>query len=321
MGKYSNAVLVENGVILGALKMTSLEENYKRILFSGAKYTLPAPQDKADPTDKIALAQALTGFDCSADKAQFLFERIAGIAYPTALQITADYDVNSHIPICDFMYEYLFSGETQPCLLYRDGVPTEFGAKYLAGSVRRSSLQEAQDELYSYRDSKKALEEKKRRLSAAANALKKKQEKKLAQILEKLKESQGAEDCRLKGELITANIYQLEKGMTSCKLQNYYQEGCPKITVALDKTLTPAQNAQKYYKRYAKLKRTVDALIPRQKNEERELDYVESVLSALSRAEELADLIDIEEELTGLGILKTPQNAKKKKAVETPFRK
>ena len=320
MGKYSNAILTENGIILGALKMTSLEENYKRILFSGAKYVMPSPQDKIAPTDKVALSSLTEGYALAADKAQFLFERVAGIAYATAQQIALEYTSNAGMPISDFIYEYLFAGESTPCVVYRGTEPTEFGAKTLAGRKPFANLQEAQDELYSYRDRKKAFEEKKRRLTNATAALKKKQEKKLAQILERLKESEGAEEFRLKGELITANIYRLERGMSTCKLENYYEEGCPEIVVALDKTLTPSQNAQKYYKRYAKLKRTAEALTPRQKAEEAELDYTESVLASLANAEELADLTETEEELTALGVLKV-QNTKKKKPTETPFRR
>ncbi len=321
MGKYSNAVLVEKGVILGALKMTSLEENYKRVLFSGAKYALPAPQEKCNPLDKKELFEGIQGYDLSVDKPQFLFERVAGIAYPTAAQIALEYEENAGMPLAEFIYEYLFAGETNPCLVYRDGVPVEFGAKALAGGRRLPDLQTAQDELYSYRDKKRAFDEKKRRLTGVVAALKRKQEKKLAQILEKLKECEDAEEYRLKGELITANIYRLERGMSACKLQNYYEADCPEITVALDKTLTPSQNAQKYYRRYAKLKRTVDALLPRKKAEEEELAYTDGLLSTLARAEEMPDLVEIEEELTALNLLKAPQNAKKKKVAEPPFRK
>ncbi|MBR7100562.1 MAG: NFACT family protein [Clostridia bacterium] len=321
MGKYSNAVLVEKGVILGALKMTSLGESYKRVLFSGAKYALPAPQEKANPLDKAELSEGLRGYDASADKARFLFENIAGIAYPTALQMSVEYAENPCMPLSDYITAYLFDGEDCPCVVYQEGVPAEFGAKRLTGGVKRASLQEAQEELYAYKDKKKAMDEKKRKLTATVANAKKKQEKRLAQILEKLKECEDAEQCRLKGELITANIYQLERGMSVCKLQNYYEENCPEITVSLDKTLTPAQNAQKYYKRYVKLKRTVDALLPRQQAEEREIAYTDSVLSTLARAEELADLIEIEEELIGLGLLKPVQSAKKKKPTEVPFRK
>jgi predicted ribosome quality control (RQC) complex YloA/Tae2 family protein len=322
MGKYSNAVLTENGVILGALKTTSLEENCKRILFPGAKYALPAPQEKADPTDKTALTSALRGFSISADKADLIFKNVAGLAYSTAAQIVSEYEKLPPMSedIADFVYDYLFNGETSPCLLYGNGVPKDFAAKRLEGSIPCDSLQQAQDILYSYNGQKKAFEEKKRRLLSVVQNRKKKEEKKLGQIWEKLKECDNSEEYRLSGELITANIYQLERGMSECRLPNYYDPEYKEKRIALDKTLTPSQNAQKYYKKYAKLKRTVEALLPRKEDEEGELAYTESILFALSQAEEMSDLADIEEELISLGLLK-PRAVKQKKIAEVPFRK
>ena len=320
MGKYSNIVLAEKGIILGALKTACLETGAARVLFPGAKYALPAPQDKADPRDRAALSGAVQAVLSSDDPAKVLCDRVAGIAYPTAAQIVAEYPLNAGMPFADFVYNYLFAGEGAPCVLYRGNEPQEFAAKRLTGALPAPSLQAAQATVYGYKTGKKAFEEKKRKLQNAATALKKKQEKKLAQILEKLKECEDAESCRLKGELITANIYRLERGMSACKLENYYEEGSPLLTVALDRTLTPAQNAQNYYKRYAKLKRTVEALTPRLHAEESDLDYTESVLAAIRQSEETRDLTEIEEELISLHLLREPQSAKKRKAAESPFR-
>lgn len=329
MGKYSNIVLTEKGIILGALKMTSLEENYKRILFTGAKYLFPAPQDKADPSDKTALRQALAGFDAAVDKANYLCSHVAGIAFVTAAQIALEYEKMAPMSetkgengfAADFIYDYIFNGETVPCLTYANGEPKEFGAKRLEGSTPCDTLQQAQDILYSFQEQKKAFQEKKRRLSAAVASVQKKQEKKLAQISDKLQECADKEILRIKGELITANIYLLERGMESCSLQNYYSPQYEELKIALDKTLTPAQNAQKYYKKYAKLKRTEEALLPRKKAEETELAYTESILFSLAQAEEAGDLTDVEEELIALGWVKPKVVLKKRKIAETPFRR
>ena len=86
MGKYSNMILVEKGVILGALKQTTLEENARRLLFSGAKYTLPPPQGKADPTKLEELKEAMAGRRY--DERQICAD-IEGIAYSTAAEICA----------------------------------------------------------------------------------------------------------------------------------------------------------------------------------------------------------------------------------------
>ena len=106
-----------------------------------------------------------------------------------------------------------------------------------------------------------------RRLSSSSlRSAEKKCEKRLGIILARLSECRDIEDVKLKGELITANIYAIERGSDSLKAVNYYDENMPEVTIALDPRLTPAQNAQKYYKRYAKLKRTLDALAVQKKD-------------------------------------------------------
>ena len=86
MGKYSNLVLTEKGVISGALKISSLQENFKRVLFPGVKYALPDPQDKVDPQNADALAKCLQNYT-GGDFADYLFARVAGLAYATCMQI------------------------------------------------------------------------------------------------------------------------------------------------------------------------------------------------------------------------------------------
>lgn len=319
MGKYSNVVLVEGDTILGALKTTSLEENSRRILFSGAKYAFPAPQDKADPTSDNALRLALSGFEDEGDKANFLFAKVAGIAYPTAVEIVKKYEEEGGDIIAVFK-EYMFGEKYAPCVQYKGGAPFEFFARAVEGAKPVESLSEAQKEVYDYKENKKSFDDKKRKLLSVVSALKKKQEKLISITADKLKECDEKEKYRLFGELITANIYRLERGMGACFLQNYYEEGCPEVKIPLDTTLSPAKNAQKYYKKYNKLKRTVEALEPRYLKELDDLAYTESVLSSVALAEESCDLIEIRQELVSMGLIKEP-NLKKKKAVEeTPFR-
>ncbi len=98
MGKYSNLILTENGVILGALKTTSADLTVKRMILTGAKYTLPAAQEKADPSDKTALAQALRAV--TGDLGGAIFARVAGLAPHTAEQIAKSYtggDLAEHV--------------------------------------------------------------------------------------------------------------------------------------------------------------------------------------------------------------------------------
>lgn len=316
MGKYSNLVLTENGIILGALKTTSLDENYKRIICPGAKYAFPAPQDKTDPSDFPALRETLKGVP-ETDRAGFLFRSVAGLAPCTAEQIAGAYrggDFALHV------YEYIFSDEVSPCVLVRGGAPADFFARSVRGATPFSTLSEAQSYFYNARREKKSFEAQARKLTSAVGAIKKKQEKRLAQNLEKQRQCQSCETDRVKGELITANLHALTRGMRACELYNYYDEAGGTLKIALDEALTPAQNAQNYYKRYRKQKRTLEVLAPQEQDTRAELDYCESVFSALAAAENTEDLQSVEEELLAAGILKAPKERAKKRKAEIPFR-
>lgn len=314
MGKYSNVVLVHEGTILGAMKTTALEDNAKRILFAGAKYALPAPQDKADPRDLDALRAVMR--EACGNTAKYISGNVEGIAYSTAAEMTAAYGENV---TAEQIYEYVH-GEAAPCVTYAGGVPADFKVRSCAASQKRcDTLLEAQTLYYSYVYTKKTFEAKKRKLEGALSSRIKKCEKRLAQMEEKLFECEEADTVKLKGELITANIYRIERGMSSFEAVNYYDEEGGTVTIALDKQLTPAQNAQKYYKKYAKLKRTVENLSVQKAQAEEQLGYLESIRSSISAAELLVDLAETEEELISLGFIKQDGQKKKQKAL-SPYR-
>ncbi|MDE6557833.1 MAG: NFACT family protein [Clostridia bacterium] len=319
MGKYSNAILVKDGIILGALKTASLETGARRVMMSGAKYLLPEKQDKADPTNLEELEKAF-GAKCG-DAAEFIANRVAGIAFVTAADIVAEYGENIS---AKQLYGYVNDPSYTPCLILRDGEPCDFKARKTANASQRKTLLEAQAEFYGYAVRKKAFADKKRRLVSAVNSAQKKVEKQLAQTYEKLSECDKSEEIKLKGELITANIYAIERGLSSFEAVNYYDENCGKITVELDPRLTPSQNAQKYYKRYQKLKRTATTLNARKTESEAKRQYLNSISANLELAETPEDLIETEEELISLSLLPAPKaegkKGNKKAAPENPFR-
>jgi predicted ribosome quality control (RQC) complex YloA/Tae2 family protein len=120
------------------------------------------------------------------------------------------------------------------------------------------------------------------------------------------------------GELITANIWQIQKGMDKVKVTNYYDENGSETTILLDKQLTPAQNAQKYYKKYAKQKRTITALTEQKIDVENKLDYLKTITTAIETADRLDDFTEVEEELILLELIKPQDDGKKKKKQALP---
>lgn len=318
MGKYSNILLVENDIILGALKTTTPDDGCKRLIMPGAKYVLPQPQDKTDPRDEAAL-RALFAHAPEHDLARFLFANVAGLAPCTAELIAQGYDggdLTAHVR------DFIFSDEVQPCVVERDGAVVDFHARMVKNAIPFTTLSQAQLYFYSKKQNKNALEAARRKLLSAQTQAIKKQEKRLAQIAERRRTAADAEENRKKGELLTANLWALERGMKSCELTDYYDETAPKIKISLDERLTPSQNAQAYFKRYQKQKRTLEALAPQEEEARKELDYLESLSPLLLLADCIEDLKAMEEELVAAGLIKlqNPAGRGAKKKPEIPFR-
>ena len=340
MGKYSNIILTENGIILGALKISSLEDNTHRVLLAGAKYLYPAPQDKLSPFDGAGIRSRLEIFHSTHQEgvdsealSMWLFDNVSGLALPTAREIIRRAEEkagalplllspSSQAPIWTFVGEFCLNEPNNPCLLEKNGSPVDFFAFPVNGGTPVPSLCKAEDEFFTRRETKKGFDDKKRKLENTVRGLKKKQTKKLQETMERLKEADKAEEYRIKGELLTANLYRIEKGMASVELDDWYSEEGGTIKITLDTTLSPAQNAQRYFKIYNKHKRAKEILTPILEKEETELAYTDSVISAIVRAESAEDLKEIETEMMDIGLLRAPKAraGAKKKEEPIPFR-
>ncbi len=324
MGKYSNIVLVEKGVVLGALKTTALLDETHRVLLAGARYEYPLPQDKISPFDGAGMRSLIQSFEEMHPEgwedetlARFVFEHVSGLALPTAREIVFR-AARVKMPLWAFIDGFCADAPCEPCLKKENGVAVDFFAFPVAGATPMPSLCKAQDEFYTARETKKGFEDKKRRLESGVRTLKKKALKRLQDIIEKLKEADKAEENRIKGELLTANLYAIERGQPSVELDNWYDENGGKLKIALDPLLSPAKNAQRYFKAYNKQKRAKEILTPMQKAEEAEIAYAESIEMSIALAETEVDLKEIETELTEAGLLRAPKAGVKKCKKETP---
>lgn len=316
MGKYSNAVLTQNGVIVGALKSTAIGESTKRVLFTGAKYTLPEPQEKIEPNDLQGIKELFE--NRAGDRAKVIADGVRGVSYATALDILTAYgeDVSA-----EQTFNYLNSKEIEPCVVFADGEPVDFKVRSSSADKKiYADILSAQTAYYARVTEKANFADKTRKLQGALSSSVKKLEKRRAVMEQKLLDCDDLENIKLKGELITANIYLIERGADSFEAVNYYDEAGGKIKIALDRSLSPADNAQKYFKRYAKLKRTVTSVTEQKRETEERLNYLYSISSHLNLAENLCDLEEIEEELKILSILKDDKTGKKKVEKTLPFR-
>lgn len=321
MGKYSNLILTENGKILGCIKNAPLDVATTRLTLPGADYVLPKSQDKADITDKTSFkSRYMSAF--FGDLPKFLFENVKGLSFVTAEEIAANVPADADVDaVYDAVKTFYLSPVVSPCVKgegkKRDYYITDY--KTIGGQTEYfDTITDAEDDVFSAKERKKAFNLEYKRISDKVNSLTKKLGKKLQGENEKLLSSANYDELRVKGELITANLYRLEKGMKSCELENYYDDYKP-MKITLDENLTPNANAQRYFKKYAKEKRAVEIVTPQKEQTEKDLDYLGSVGHELSLAADKSDFKDIEEELISQGLLPAPKN-KSVKTAESPYR-
>ena len=217
-----------------------------------------------------------------------------------------------------YLNDYLFNTKTQPCVVFDDKNVTDvcvypyfncINVKYF------STLYEAEEFYFEQKESDKKFKNKRERLNAIINSAIKKVKKRLTAINAKERDAESAEENRIKGELLLANIYKIKNGEKCVELENYYDGSIVKIT--LDERLSVSKNAENFYKKYNKQKRTLIALKPQREQAQSELDYYIAVSDEISLAETFDELVLVQSELERAGLIVEKQVSKKKKTTET----
>ena len=325
MGKYSNITLCENGRILGAVKTTSLDSEYSRKIFAGVEYTLPEKQDKISVSDVETAKKVLQGCDRSDDLPEYLFERFFGLSVQTAKEIVyryglsrglKDFVINDKIDdFYSFFYDFYYNVQIAPCVKTTEKKSDFFITDYLTepGIITHfDSIGEAIGFCYGQKIAKKEFSAKKRKLEDLLLSYRKKQEKKLQIAEEKLLSCADADLNRLFGELIISNIYRLKGGEKQAEFNDYTKEDYPLVSIKLDEKLSPKENAERYFKRYAKQKKTISAVVPQKKELLSLLAYLDEIEKEINETETVEDFTDIEEELRRLGLIKEEKKSKEK---------
>ena len=320
MGRYSNVILTEDGKILGGNRGINMFDNGVRPLIVGKPYVFPPVGDKKLPTDR-SLIQVFESVE-AADIADVICSNVQGVATSTAKEIALGYAAlsgnKSGERLYEYLNEYLYNTSPNPCVI-TDGETVKDVCVYpyqtVSGVVKKfDKLYQAEDYYYNERERLKRYKSKKERLTSVTSAAIKKAKKKLTAIIAKERDAESAEENRIKGELILSNIYRIKQGDRECTLDNYYDGSRVKIT--LDERFSPAKNAENYYKKYNKQKRTLTALKPQREQAESELKYLTAVLDEIELAENTEELnfVQIELQTAGLIVEKQITNKKKKEA-------
>ncbi|AYC29189.1 Rqc2 family fibronectin-binding protein [Paenisporosarcina cavernae] len=317
MGRHSNILLVDpkRNVLLDSLKHVSPSENRHRSLMPGATYVAPPSQHKLAPQD--ATKSDIESLLASEDSVNSVVATIAGFSKLHAEELV--YQLRKSMNKYDTYQQFIASFDHKN----PEGYYYQVGAKSIFSSIELSHLQVEPTKfatLGQLLDKIFFAKAERDRVKQQAGDLEKWLTNELAKLRLKSKklqkERQSAEKLdtyKQKGELLTANIYQLEKGMTEATLLNYYEDDSPEVTIALDPRKTPVENAQAFYSKYNKAKTALIKTEEQLRKTSQDLEYLELIQQQLMHAS-TEDIREIREELAEEGWLKHRKSKQKKKA-------
>jgi Predicted RNA-binding protein homologous to eukaryotic snRNP len=343
MGRYSNIICVdENGKIIDALKRVDAEMSSERLVLPGMTYQLPPPQDKLCLlTSSVAeIIERIRRIPSDMELSKALLNTLQGVSPIVCRELQHLTGRGNDLTIKNMderQYERLafFLGRMADTVKNTDGQP------YMVTGIEKKpmdfSFQNIEqygltavvnrypdfsgllDAFYNERDRIDRMRVRSqdllRILSNASDRLSRKINLQRAE-LEKCSER---ETLRISGDLINANLYKLQRGAVSAELENFYEESLPVVKIKLDPTLSPSQNAQKYYKAYHKARTAQEMLTVQIKQAQEELAYIDSVFEELSRAATERDLSEIRAELMEQGYIRAPKGKQKQAASLGPL--
>lgn len=300
MGKHSNILLVDKSShkILEVIKHVGFSQNSYRTLLPGSTYIAPPSTESLNPftIKDEKLFEILQTQETTAKNLQSLFQ---GLGRDTANELES-------ILITDKLstFRNFFNQETKPCL-----TETSFSPVPFANQVGEpfTSLSDLLDTYYKDKAERDRVKQQASELIRRVENELQKNRHKLKKQEKELLATDNAEEFRQKGELLTTFLHQVPNDQDQVILDNYYTN--QPITIALDKALTPNQNAQRYFKRYQKLKEAVKYLTDLIEETKATILYLESVETVLNQAG-LEEIAEIREELIQTGFIRRRQREK-----------
>ncbi len=339
MGRYSNLIFTdEKDKILAVLRPVDFTTSSRRQVLPGMTYELPPVQsEKIDPlqVDRATFAAMWEQAPAEREAAKWLTAGFCGLSATVAREIVhrATGSSESVLGRCDLsllwshfadVMDMIRRADFAPCVLMDGERPVEYAFLPLTqyGTTWQrvdGAASEVMDRFFATRDRENRVRQRAGDVLRILSAAEARLHKKLDIQKGELADCAQAESYKKAGELITANIYLLERGMKSATLtdyEDYHEEdgSFGECTVLLDERLTPAANAQRYFKKYTKSKTAKQELTRQIALGEQELAYIYSVFDALTHAETDADLSEIREELYRSGYASRMKQYTAKKA-------
>ena len=322
MPRRANLILCDrDGRIIDCLRRVDLEAEQDRQVLPGLFYRLPTRQDKRSPLsvteEEFAALLGRAAPDAPLDG--WLLDTFTAISPLVARELTVracgstDAPVSQGSALWDVFSRWqrdVNENTFTPTLIKRNGSLADFtyGPVTQYGTYAETEVYDSfshlLDDFYEKREQAERVKQKGRDLLKTATTARDRVRRKLAAQEKELAACLDRDHLRICGELITANLYRMERGQSRLTAQNYYDENCADVDIPLDVRLSPQENAARHFKQYAKAKTAEKYLTAQLQRGREELQYLESVLQELAQAESEQDFNDIRTELTDGGYLR-----------------
>ena len=353
MGKYSNIILIDEATsnILESIKHIDETMSRYREVLPGLTYTPPPQQNKWHPLklDKDTFISLIENREVGW---RFLFNQIDGLSPTLAKEIIARAgDLSTPADLWEAYQQvvgWFQPSRSQPQVLVEGGdsveqpelgeeaayhTKLESSDKVVAVSALKlaqfpntesRSFQTMSDALSAYYDAvirDEAIQSERNALRQVLNKMSHALERKQVSLRKDLANAEQAEDYRIKGELLTANLHQVERGQTIIEVQNYYAPDLSVLPIELDPQLNPSDNAQQYFKRYTKAKRGVSVIHRLIADNEAEQEALQAYVSEVEEVKGLKELRTIQSEFVKKGWIKETKRQSKQSEAAGAFRK
>ncbi|MBR3150054.1 MAG: NFACT family protein [Eubacterium sp.] len=314
MGRHSNIILVdENGVIVECVKKIDEFTSSVREVLPNIRYELPPQQSKKNI------------FECDAAELEATIETLGikkSLAYQEVLQGISPIVAREleHGMTLDELKEHIKNPHPTVVIVDKPKDYTYFVPKQYGDVAQYKSFDTFSQLIDFYYYEQVRIERIKQRSNDLFHRLTTLQERAVRKAINRkreLKECENKEQLKIYGDLINSNLYRLEKGAAFYELENFYDEG-KTVRIKADVTLTPSQNAQKYYKDYRKKQIAESKLKAFITDAEQEAEYLDSVIDMLSRAETDSEITAIRAELSQAGFLSRRNVSRSKNSKKLP---
>lgn len=337
MGKHSNIIFCnDEGMIIDSIKHISAQTSSLREVLPGRKYFIPETMDKVNPKEATQeiFEKRMSLKPLTIVKA--IYQSFTGISPAAAQAICASADVEADKAVNSLSKEEMTglylefckviniveTGAFHPVIYYKGQEPVEFSAIELfqyktCESKTYDTISEVLETYYAEKNAITRIRQKSSDLRRIVQTALERNYKKYDLQLKQLKDTQKREKYKVYGELIHTYGYQVKPGSKSMEALNYYTNEM--LTIPLDETILPLENAKKYFDKYNKLKRTYEALSELTLEVKEEIRHLESIQTALDIALLEEDLVEIKEELVECGYIRRKSGGKKVRITSKPF--